>query len=51
MKAKKNWTKLYKDEKPFPLEDQYLRLAKRNAEMYKAWKFGEFVIVKCGSAI
>jgi hypothetical protein len=35
----------------FTLHDELARLHKKKNELYKIWKFGNYVIAKCGSEI
>ena len=35
----------------FALHDELCRLHKKRNEIYKVWKYGKYVIVKCGSEL
>ena len=43
--------KAEKLKKPFAQSDELDRLIKRDNDLQKAWKYGDYVIVKCGSDI
>jgi hypothetical protein len=48
---KKLRDKALKDDKPFAENDKYESLVKRFNELQKAWKYGNYLVAKCGTEL